>query len=311
MGVRFRRDTAVFDEEALKRLAYLAYRGRSLTIGSARVRRLLQTGGRLGLTTSDSVTLATETLREIDELGEFAPAMEAVLDSFDSGRLQTGIREPLNQYVDRSAVAALAVAACEQCRPDIPVRTATEPEPAPAPAAVPVEAAAVRRPSTEGSSSASVQIDNADHWPERTPDGFPQMTLDLVAWWPGLDAWDPLRLTASVTQSLARTGENLTVLIEQPGDQRPARVNAVWLVRRSELPQSIPVYELRAVLRDGGETDAHHFRFLIASDSEWCAELHDYMATRWISRGTPPTGPAEFDEPFGLNPPELSGLRSR
>ena len=302
MGLRFRRDTTVFDEEALRELAHLAYRGRSLTIGSARARRLLQSGTRLGLTTSDVVTLATETLRAIDEFGEFLPALEAVLDAFDSGRLQTGIREPLNRYVDRSAAAALAVATCEQCRPSIPIRTAVESEPVEL-AAGPVQAGSRHRPAATEPSRASVQLDNAERWPERTPDGFPQLTLDVVAWWPGLDAWDLLRLKASVTQSLSHAGENLSVLIEQPGDQHPVRVGAVWLVRRPEVASS--VYELRAVLQDSSGEDPHYFRFLIASDSEWCAELHDYLATRWISRGTSPAGPTEFDEPFGASPPAV------
>jgi hypothetical protein len=122
MGVRFRRDTPVIDEEALGRLAQLAYRGRSVSIGSSRVRRLLQAGERLGMTAGDAVVLATETLQEIDARGEFVPAMEAVLDAFDSGRLVTGMREPLNLYLDRAAVAALAVVTCELCRPKISVR---------------------------------------------------------------------------------------------------------------------------------------------------------------------------------------------
>lgn len=300
MGVRFRRDAGALDEEALKRLAELAYRGRSLSIGSSRVRKLLEAGERLGMTAGDTVVLATETLREVDARGQFVPAMAAVLESFDSGRLVTGIREPLNLYLSRSDVAALAVITCEQCRPSIPVRPA-DPEPvedahADAVGVTPI-GQPTRFPSSEAT-SATVQIDGAERWPERTAEGYPQLTLDVLSWWPGLDAWEPMTLTASVTQSLAFTGDNFNLLIEQPGDQEPAKTHAVWLVARNDLSVEVPVFELRGSTWEVGDDDAHRFRFLVATSSPWFEELHDYLATRWISRGRPPTGPEEFAGPL-------------
>lgn len=310
MGVRFRRDAGALDEEALKRLAEVAYRGRSLSIGSARARRLLQAGERLGMTAGDTILLATETLREIDELGEFVPAMEAVLDKFDSGQLVTGIREPLNLYLNRSDVAALAVITCEQCRPSIPVRgTDQEPSRPPDDAVAVTPAAPSLRSVPDEVTAASVQISGAENWPERTGDGFPKLTLPVLAWWPGLDSWEPMTLTASVTQSLAFTGENFTLLIEQPGDQAPARTHAVWLVARNDLSIDVPVFELRAATWEMGDDDTHHFRFLVASSSDWFQELHDFLATRWISRGSSPAGPEVFIEPMEAAPPRLSPIR--
>jgi hypothetical protein len=310
MGVRFRRDATVIDEAALGRLAQLAYRGRSLSIGSSRVRRLLQAGERLGMTAGDSILLATETLQEIDKRGEFVPAMEALLDAFDSGRLVTGMREPLHLYLDRAAVAALAVVTCEQCRPKVSVGGgAGSPWPDVQPA-VPVQVVEPRRPTIDERTAASVQIDHAGHWPGRTAEGFPELRLDVLAWWPGLDRWTDLTLVASVTQSLAFTGDNFTLLIQQPGDQQPARVNAVWLVKRPELSDPVPVYELRGSSWEPGDEEAHHFRFLVASSSEWCEELHGYLATRWISRGQSPSGPGDFAVPFGQSVPPVSGTDS-
>jgi hypothetical protein len=151
-----------------------------------------------------------------------------------------------------------------------------------------------------------VQIDNAWHWPGRTAEGYPEMRLDVLAWWPGLDRWEDLTVVASVSQSLAFTGDTFTLLIQQPGDQSPVRVNAVWLVVRPELSESVTVYELRGSRWEPGDEEAHRFRFLIASPSEWCAELHDYLATRWISHGQPPSGPEDFAESFAREAPPVS-----
>lgn len=329
MGVRYRRGLDAVDDGALRELAQIAYRGRSLTIGSARVRKLLKEGERLGMTVGDTITLANATLTAIDTVGQFEPAMQAVLDAFDAGEITTEMREPLNHYLDRPAVAALAVFTHEQCRPGVPIAVADQsnevdhtagrdPLDQPGRAGRDVADEPVRTGSRiRGSNSyrdepagspARIQLDGAAHWPERTVDGFPRITLDVLAWWPGLARWEPLTLVASVTQSLAFSGDNFSLLISQPGDERPERTNAAWLVRREDVSFAIPVFELRASTWEIGDDDAHHYRFLIASSSDWCRELHDYLATRWISHGQNPNGPPDFDEPYALNPPPLTAL---
>lgn len=330
MGVGYRRGLDAVDDRALRDLAQVAYRGRSLTIGSARVHKLLKEGERLGMTVGDTITLAHATLTAIDAVGEFTPAMQAVLDSFDAGEITTEMREPLNHYLDRPAVAALAVFTHEQCRPGVPVRLTAQSNGGDETtgsetvdssdqtagtngAGEPVQRLAETvntrlHPDETEESPAGIQLEGAAHWPERTVDGFPRITLDVLAWWPGLSQWEPLTLVAQVTRSLAFTGENFSLLISQPGDETPERTNAVWLVRRSEIRSTIPVFELRASTWEIGDDDAHHYRFLIASASDWCRELHDYLATRWISHGQSPTGPPDFEEPYAPDPPPLTAL---
>jgi hypothetical protein len=54
---------------------------------------------------------------------------------------------------------------------------------------------------------------------------------------------------------------------------------------------------------------AHEYRFLVASPSPWCHELHDFLATRWINKGLRPTGPEAFDaEPFGGDQPQVGPI---
>ena len=146
---------------------------------------------------------------------------------------------------------------------------------------------------------------SAGLWPERNTEGFPQMTLDVDVWWPGLPDWESATITASVTPSLAFSEENFSLLIEQDGDPEPARVQAVWLLKREDLKEDIPVYELRGSTWEGGH-DVHQFRFLVATSSLWCQELHDFLTTRWVSKAQSPTGPDQFDsKPFGGGRPHL------
>lgn len=276
----------------------LASQGRSPIPAQVRLRRLLDAGDRLGLTAGDAVRLAVETLRALDLHGEFQPAIRDVLGSFDSGRLTTEFREPMNLYLERSAVVAVATVVCETCRPNV---TLQGPDADPSAAESPKPPGAIRAarewpvdPRDRTSSPADVA-----HWPERTVDGFPQITIDARIWWPGLPGWDRVKLTAYVSKSLAFAGGNFNLLIEQDGDSKPARANAVWLLRRNDVNEDLPVYELRASTWDIG-SDAHNYRFLIASSSPWCGELEEYLTARWISAGKSPRGPTEFDaEPLG------------
>jgi len=315
MGTRHKRHIVSGDTSAAREFAELACPGRSSITVHVRLRRLIDVGDRLGMTSGDTVRLATETLRALDRHGELGPAIEDVLEAFDGGRVVTEVREPMNLYLDRSTVSALAVAVCETCRPEIRVRESdpeqsnTETEPAPAPSGD-AKGDVGREWPPVGSDPAPVQFQDATLWPERTSDGFPRMTLDVRVWWPGLSEWERATLTAYVSQSLAFTGENFTLLIEQEGDSKPARTNAVWLLKRDDLREELPVYELRASTWEVGDGDALQYRFLVASSSPWCEELHDYLATRWISRGQSPTGPAEFDSVTlgGDHPPVRSSL---
>ncbi len=297
MGARHKRRTTPRDATAMREFAELAFPGRGSFTAQARLHRLLDIGDRLGMTSGDTVRLGTETLYALDAHGELEPAIYDVLEAFDAGRLITEVREPMNLYLDRPAVSALAVAVCQTCRPGIAMaESATEARAPEYPAAAAAEARGdvePVRPSQEGDPG-PVQHGAAALWPERNRDGFPQMTLDVTVWWPGLPDWEPATLTASVSQSLAFSGENFTLLIEQAGDAEPARTNAVWLLKREDLAEDLPVYELRASTWEGGD-DAHQYRFLVASSSPWCAELHDYLATRWVSKGQSPTGPEQFD----------------
>jgi hypothetical protein len=262
------------------------------------MRRLIDEGDRLGMTSGDTVRLTTETLRALDVRGDLQPAIEDVVEAFDEGRLLTEVREPMNLYLDRSAVSALAVVVCEACRPDIGVRESNS-EPSntgePVPTATPDESELGRERLDGETGVPPVQLEHLAHWPERTRGGFPQITLDVEVWWPGLPEWEQATLTAQVSQSLAFSGENLTLLIEQEGDVEPARTNSVWLLERGDLGEDVPVYELRASTWNVGDDDAHRYRFLVASSSPWCEELRDYLATRWISHGKSPSGPDEFD----------------
>ncbi len=262
------------------------------------MRRLSEVGDRLGMTSGDTVRLATETLRTLDERGDLQPAIEDVVEAFDEGRLLTEVREPMNLYLDRTAVSALAVAVCEACRPNIAVRE-SNPEPSDTEESVPAatsDESGVGRERPDGETGVPpVQLEHLAHWPERTRDGFPQITLDVRVWWPGLPEWEQATLTAHVSQSLAFSGENFTLLIEQEGDVEPGRTNSIWLLERGDLEEDVPVYELRASTWNVGDDDAHRYRFLFTSSSPWCEELRDYLATRWIRQGESPTGPDEFD----------------
>jgi hypothetical protein len=239
------------------------------------------------MTSGDTVRLATETLRALDERGDLQPAIEDVVEAFDEGRLLTEVREPMNLYLDRTAV-----------RPNIAVRE-SNPEPSNTEESVPAatsDESDVGRERPDGEAGVPpVQLQHLAHWPERTRDGFPQITLDVRVWWPGLAEWEQATLTAHVSQSLAFSGENFTLLIEQEGDVEPGRTNSVWLLERGDLEEDVPVYELRASTWNVGDDDAHRYRFLFASSSPWCEELRDYLATRWISNGKSPSGPDEFD----------------
>lgn len=300
MGARHKRYIAPGDTSATRDFAELAFPGRGSITVYARLRPLIDVGDRLGMTSGDVVRLAIETLRALDQHGEFGPATEDVLEAFDRGRLMTEVREPMNLYLDRSAVSALAVAVCEACRPSIPVRESnaeparTEAEPVPAGSGV-IGGDVGRAWPVGEIDLTSVQLQHAAHWPERTTGGYPQITLDVRVWWPGLPEWEQATLTAFVSQSLAFTGENFTLLIEQEGDSQPARTNAVWLLKRDDLDGDLAVYELRASTWEIGDDDALQYRFLLATSSPWCEELHDYLATRWISQGKSPTGPDDFD----------------
>ena len=315
MGVRSRHGTAAGDTAVMREFAELAYPGRKSLTVQARLRRLIDTGGRLGMTSGDTARLATDTLRALDAHGEFHPAITEVLEAFDAGRLRTEVREPMNLYLDRSAVSALAVTVCETCRPGIaivePTAEPTEAVPPAAPAAPSDEPG--KRPASPGHEVEVTAIHRqlGALWPERNKDGFPQMTLHVMVWWPGLPNWEPATLTAMVSQSLAFSGDNFTLLIEQEGDTEPARTHAVWLLRRDDLGEEIPVFELRASTWEMGD-DAHQYRFLVASSASWCHELHDFLATRWISKGLSPTGPEAFDaNPLGGDQPPVGPFVTR
>ena len=307
MDVRYRRGTAAGDTAAMREFSQLAYPGRNSLPVQARLRRLIEVGVGLDMTAGDTARLASATLRALDTHGELAPAIAEVLEAFDDGDLRTEFREPMNLYLESSAVTTLAMAVCETCRPAIAkARPAGEPEP------VPVSPVGETEPSSQAQGGVSAtERQLGALWPERTRDGFPQMTLHVMVWWPGLLEWEPATLTAVVSPSLAFSGDNFTLLIEQEGDPKPARARAVWMLRRDDLREEMPVYELRASSWDIGN-EAHEYRFLVASSSEWCAELHSYLATRWITKGLSPTGPKAFDsEAFGGDQPPVGPFVSR
>ena len=308
MDVRYRRGTAAGDTAAMREFSQLAYPGRNSLPVQARLRRLIEVGVGLGMTAGDTARLASATLRAVDTHGQLAPAIAEVLEAFDDGNLRTEFREPMNLYLENSAVATLAVAVCETCRPAIAkARPAGEP-----PEPVPVSPAGVAERDSQpkaGVSATDRQLGAL--WPERTRDGFPQMTLHVMVWWPGLLEWEAATLTAVVSPSLAFSGDNFTLHIEQEGDAEPARTRAVWMLRRDDLREGMPVYELRASTWEIGD-EPHEFRFLVASSSEWCAELYGYLATRWINKGQSPTGPKVFDsESFGGDQPPVGPFVSR
>lgn len=300
MSARHKRRISPGDTSATREFAELAGQGRSSITAHARLRRLIEVGYGLGMTSGDTVRLAVETLRALDQHGQFRPAVEDTLGAFDAGRLVTEVREPMNLYVDRSAVSALAVAVCETCRPNINPRDSNA-----EPTSIEIEPVPLHSDDGGGhverewphsdTDLTSIHLEHASHWPERTLDGFPQITLKVRVWWPGLSEWEEATLTASVSQSLSFTGENFTLLIEQEGDSRPARTNAVWLLRRDDLGEELPVYELRASTWEVGDDEALQYRFFVATSSPWWEELHDYLAARWISQGKSPTGPEDFD----------------
>lgn len=283
--------------------AELAFPARGSASINARLRHLIEAGERLGMTAGDTVRLGTATLKALDAHGELQPAIADVLEDFHAGSLTTEFREPMHLYVEESAVAALAVTLTEQCRPAIELE-------APAPPDDPTPVTPAETPNGQATASRDRRSDAASFgtaalWPEQDAEGFPQMTLDVHAWWPGLPDWEPATLTASVTPSLAFADENFTLLIQQDGDARPARVQAVWLVKRADLEEPMPVFELRGSIWEGGD-DAHRFRFLVASSSLWLQELHEFLATRWVSKGQSPTGPEQFDAlPMGNGRPPL------
>ena len=311
MGVRSRRGTAVGDTAAMREFAELAYPGRLTLPIQARLRRLIDLGHRLGMTPGDAARLSTETLRALDTHGQLQPAIADVLEAFDAGRLLTEVREPMNLYLDRSAVTAMAVAVCETCRPTVAAAELLDTEQEPTPAA-PVNGHGEKSasPAADGAVTASERQMGA-LWPERTRDGFPQMTLQVMVWWPDLPSWEPATLTAIVSQSLAFSGDNFTLLIQQEGDPEPARTHAVWMLKRDDLEEEMPVYELRASTWEMGDTP-HEFRFLVASSSSWCQELHDYLATRWINKGLSPAGPEAFNaEALGGDQPPVGPFASR
>ncbi len=290
----------------MRDFAELTRTGRSSIPVQARLRRLLEVGDSLGLTSGDTLRVAVETLRALDQRGELQPAINDVLESLEAGRLRTEFREPMNLYVDQSAVSAMAVAVCDICRPNIALDGSESDSPADP--AVPVTVGAEPRPPLGQPSPSASEIEEALPWPEQNRDGFPQMTLDVRVWWPGLSEWEKATLTAYVSKSLAFTTENFTMLIEQNGDEKPARANAVWLLKRTDLDVGLPVYELRGSAWEIGD-EPHHFRFLVATDSPWCEELREYLATRWVTMGKSPTGPEEFDaEPLGADHPPLHRL---
>lgn len=322
MGVRYRR-TGYIEDNAERLLAQLAYPGRSLAIGNGRVRRLLEAGEELGLTAGDTVRVATVMLQALDEYEEFHPAIEELMDSFDSGTLTTDFREPLHLYVEREAVAALAVAACAECRPKVPVREGAKTPVVPGdPFAEPVIGSPVvvdlRQPDEVRNIRFEEPMDQpldrpledeefgsiAD-WPGETEDGDPQIALDVKVWWPGLEAWEEARITAVVSEAGDLSGDGFALYIEQEGDEKPTRATAVWLVARRDLKLGLPVFELRAASWRPGDEEPNRYRFLFASSSLWAEELHDYLAARWVSHGSSPEGPEEFDEPFGERPPAM------
>lgn len=315
MGVRYRRGTAVGDTAVMRELAELAFPGRLTMPIQARLRRLIDLGDRLGMTPGDAARLSSETLRALDTHGQLQPAIDEVLEAFDTGRLRTEVREPMNLYLDRSAVTALAVAVCETCRPTVAEAEFTaepldlKPEQTPV---APVNGSREKPPSrAAGIAVTASERQMGALWPERTRDGSPQMTLQVMVWWPGLSSWEPATLTAIVSQSLAFSGDNFTLLIEQEGDPEPARTHAVWMVKRDDLHEEMPVYELRASTWEMGDA-AHEYRFLVASSSSWCHELHEYLATRWINKGLSPAGPVAFDtESFGGDQPPVGPFASR
>lgn len=310
----------------MREFAELANPGRHTLLTQTRLRRLIDLGNRLGMTPGDAARLSTETLRALDTHGQLKLALAEVLEAFDSGRLRTEFREPMSLYLDRSTVTALSVAVCEECRPSIAeaARTVELAESELPPVMVAPGEREPPSPATDLEVTAS-QRQMGELWPERTTDGFPQMTLHVMVWWPGLSAWEPATLTAIVSQSLAFTGDNFTLLIEQNGDPKPAQTHAVWMLQRDDLREEMPLFELRASTWEMGN-DPYHYRFLVASSSSWCHELHDYLATRWISKGLSPTGPEAFDAerlggdqpPVGLfvtrrgseKTPHVSGARS-
>jgi len=309
MGVRLRRGVTAVEGSPLRELADLAFPGRGGIGVNARVRRLTDIGERLGMTTGDTVLLATETLRALDLHGELQPAIDDVFRQFDAGRLLTKVREPMNRYLDRTVVSALAVAVCEQCRPGIPVRAPVPENSKVRPVDTVDDAPKVVREARRQTDQDSMFLQQAADWPEYTLDGFPQITLNVLVWWPGLAEWEPATLTARVSQSLAFTGETFTLLIEQPGDPGPARTNAAWLLRRPDLGDGIPLFELRASTWEMVDDEAHEYRFLVASSSPWCSELHDFLAARWATRGRSPRGPEAFDAvAFGDAAPPLRSL---
>ncbi|NNC92082.1 MAG: hypothetical protein HKN80_06285 [Acidimicrobiia bacterium] len=305
MGVRYRRGISLNDSAAMREFAEQAYPGRHTLPIQVRLRRLIDLGSRLEMTPGDAARVSTETLRALDAHNELEPALADVLASFDSGRLRTEFREPMNQYLDRSAVTALSVAVCEECRPAIAEAART------AEVAAPERVEVIAAPDGPEAPPPAEEIDvrasqqSGESWPERTRDGFPKVTLQVMVWWPGLPAWEPATLTARISPSLAFTGDNFTLSIEQEGDPEPAESHAVWMVQRPDLREKMPVFELRASTWEVG-SEPHEYRFLVASSSPWCHELHDYLATRWISKGLSPTGPQVFDaERLGGNQPRL------
>ncbi|MBT8194754.1 MAG: hypothetical protein HKO63_10605 [Acidimicrobiia bacterium] len=308
MDVRYRRGTAAGDTAAMREFSQLAYPGRNSLPVQARLRRLIEVGVGLSMTAGDTARLASATLRALDEYGELAPAIVEVLEAFEAGDLRTEFREPMNLYLEGSAVATLAVAVCETCRPAIANTQPTGNPPDP----VPVSPADVAEPSHQAKAGVSATEQQLGaQWPERTRDGFPQITLHVMVWWPGLLEWEAATLTAVVSPSLAFSGDNFTLHIEQEGDAEPARTRAVWMLRRDDLREELPVYELRASTWEMGD-EPHEFRFLVASPSEWCSELHSYLATRWINKGLSPTGPKAFDsEAFGGDQPPVGPSISR
>jgi len=295
MAVRSKgRGSAASSSSAMHELAELAFPERGSASVNARLKQLIGFGERLGMTAGDTTRLAIASLQALDQHGQLQPAIDDVLERFNAGTITTEFREPMNLYLDRSAVAALAVWLCERCRPAIEVEASPRfdgsmADTNGAPEAQPLTA-------TPGVDAGSAVMTSAARWPERDEEGFPQMTLSVDVWWPGLHDWEPATITASITPSLAFADENFTLLIHQDGDSQPARVQSVWLVMRDELPEPIPVYELRGSTWDGDD-DAHRFNFLVVSTSSWLPELHDFLATRWASKGLSPTGPEQFAWP--------------
>jgi len=284
-------------------LAELAFPARGSASVKARLRQLIGFGEGLGMTAGDTTRLAITSLQALDRHGQLQPAIDDVLERFNAGTIVTEFREPMNLYLDKSAVAALAVWLCETCRPAIVMEATPRPDHA---MAAPEEARATKPLTTAPELGAgSAVMRKAAAWPEKDGEGFPHMTLEVQVWWPGLHDWEPATIAASLTPSLAFADENFTLFIQQDGDAQPARMQTVWLVMREDLPEATPVYELRGSVWDGAD-DAHRFSFLLTSASPWLAELHDFLATRWVNKGQNPTGPDQFQWPrMGAARPQL------